>query len=33
MDNLKLLFDNYPSAASAITTADYNELLGHREKN
>ncbi|MGG4677992.1 phage tail assembly chaperone [Providencia sp. PROV024] len=32
-DNLKLLFDNYPSAASAITTTYYNELLGNREKN
>ena len=32
-DNLKLLFDNYPSAAGAITTAYYNELLGNREKN
>lgn len=32
-DNLKLLFDNYPSAAGAITTTYYNELLGNREKN
>ncbi|SQI39270.1 Uncharacterised protein [Providencia alcalifaciens] len=31
-DNLKLLFDNYPSAAVAITTTYYNELLGNREK-
>ncbi|WP_032115197.1 phage tail assembly chaperone [Candidatus Arsenophonus nilaparvatae] len=32
-DNLKLLFDNYPSAASAISTTYYSELLGQREKN
>lgn len=32
-DNLKLLFDNYPSAANSITTTYYNELLGNREKN
>jgi hypothetical protein len=32
-DNLKLLFDNYPAAASAITTTYYQELLGQREKN
>lgn len=32
-DNLNLLFDNYPSAAGAITTTYYDELLGNREKN
>ncbi|MFS1537511.1 MAG: phage tail assembly chaperone [Candidatus Phlomobacter fragariae] len=32
-ENLKLLFDNYPSAASAISTTYYSELLGQREKN
>ncbi|PHM46629.1 phage tail assembly chaperone [Xenorhabdus miraniensis] len=32
-NNLKLLLDNYPSAATAITTTYYNELLGNREKN
>ncbi|WBA57886.1 phage tail assembly chaperone [Providencia sp. 21OH12SH02B-Prov] len=32
-DNLNLLFDNYPAAAGAITTAYYHELLGNREKN
>lgn len=32
-DNLKLLFDNYPAAASAIATTYYQELLGQQEKN
>ncbi|CAG9416408.1 phage tail assembly chaperone [Providencia alcalifaciens] len=32
-ENLKLLFDNYPSAAGAITSTYYSELLGNREKN
>ncbi|HGJ5877016.1 MAG TPA: phage tail assembly chaperone [Arsenophonus sp.] len=31
-DNLTLLFDNYPAAASAISTTYYSELLGQREK-
>lgn len=32
-ENLKLLFDNYPSSAGAITSTYYSELLGNREKN
>ena len=32
-ENLKVLFDNYPSSPSAITATYYSELLGNREKN